>query len=152
MISSDLRTRIVDAYSKDEGSMRELAERFSVSFNTVFRSVQRVRTLGTWVSGKLGGNRMRRVSEEGEVALRQWLGEQPALTLTELCALHQKHMGIPIPVSTMGQTLKRMGLTRKKRSYMASINAVKTHKNLKKRTIPSVRTRKIKDFDLIDKT
>ena len=50
--SLDLRRRIVAAYQNGEGSIRELAERFSVAPNTVQNYLRQVRTSGpssfTW--------------------------------------------------------------------------------------------------------
>jgi transposase len=44
--SIDLRQKIVDAYSNQEGSYRELAQRFSVSFSFVKRLLKRYKDTG----------------------------------------------------------------------------------------------------------
>jgi len=45
--SNDLRTKIIEAYQKKEGSLRKLAKRFSVSFSFVWRLVKRFRKRGS---------------------------------------------------------------------------------------------------------
>ena len=46
--STDLRERIVDAYHKAEGSVRELAARFKVAPKTVQNYLNLRRKLGAW--------------------------------------------------------------------------------------------------------
>lgn len=38
--SNDLRQKVIDAYQRGEGSMRQLAERFSVSLNFVWLLIE----------------------------------------------------------------------------------------------------------------
>lgn len=139
MLSLDLRKRIVHAYTHGEGSMRELAKRFSVSYNTVLRSVHRVGELGSWVRGKFGQNAVATVDPQGQQALRQWLKEQPDQTLAQLCTKYEARFAIRVPLSTMGHTLRRMGYTRKKSSYMPRNNNAKTSKSDDKSFASSVR-------------
>jgi transposase len=45
--SLDLRQRIITAYEKEEGSIRELAKRFSVSKNSVHNLIKLYRATGS---------------------------------------------------------------------------------------------------------
>ena len=45
--SNDFRKKIVEAYQKKEGSLRQLAKRFSVSSSFVWRLVKRFRKSGS---------------------------------------------------------------------------------------------------------
>ena len=42
--STDLRTRVIDAWDAEEGTQRQLAERFKVSLSFVKRVLRRYRT------------------------------------------------------------------------------------------------------------
>ncbi len=44
--SNDLRTRVIQAYQNKEGSMRKLAQRFSVSVSFIWRLVNKYKQTG----------------------------------------------------------------------------------------------------------
>jgi transposase len=51
----ELRNRIFEAYQNQEGSMRELATRFKVSFHFVFQLIKRFRETGQVTPKPVGG-------------------------------------------------------------------------------------------------
>ena len=57
-LSVDLRQRIIDAYFSGKGSIRKIAERFAVSFSTVWLRVKRYRTTGEVNPKPHGGCRL----------------------------------------------------------------------------------------------
>jgi transposase len=57
----------------------------------------------------------RAVSPAGELYLQALLAEEVDLTLDELCERYESAYGVRIGVTTMHNTLKRLGFTRKKR-------------------------------------
>ena len=82
--SSDLRARIVR--SVEEGvTLEETAERHHVSLSTVVRLLRLKRETGSVIPAQFGGyKRHKLASHEGRI--RQWVAEQPDITLAELKA------------------------------------------------------------------
>jgi transposase len=112
--SDDLRCRILQAYERKEGSRRELARRFGVSFEYVRKVVRQQRRSGQMerVPQSRHG-RLSRFTEPVKECLRGWLREQPDLTEAELRE-RLAGTGVPASKSRVGQVLRQMGLRRKK--------------------------------------
>jgi transposase len=113
--SDDLRCRILRAYERGGVSLRELAERFGVSWEYArkirkheLRYGQRER-----VVQKRHGP-VSRVTPEVQQELREQLRIRPDLTLWELQRAVQKQRQIWLSKSSLGLWLQRMGLRRKK--------------------------------------
>lgn len=112
-LSLDLRSRVVDAYERGEGTQSALADRFGVGVATVGRWVRRRRRTGSLVPGKAPGG-VRLLDASAEQKLRELLSTEVDLTRAELVDELEAHSGIRVSVATMGRTLRRMGWTRKK--------------------------------------
>lgn len=116
--SDDLRCRILKAHVRREGSQRELARRFGVSFEYVRKIVKQWRR-----NGKMERVRQRRhgpksrITEGVKEKLRGWLKEQPDLTLAELGERLQA-IGVSVSRSRVSQVLQQMGLRLKKSRSM----------------------------------
>ena len=117
-LSDDLRCRILQAYEREEGSRRQLALRFGVSFEYVrkIRRQQRRNGLMERVPQARHG-RLSRFTEAVKELLRGWLREQPDLTEAEL---RERLAGTDVRASKsrVGQVLRQMGLRRKKSRSM----------------------------------
>lgn len=110
----DLRTRIVDAYEGGEGSIREVADRFSVSPGTVQSYLKLKRDTGRLEPRPVSGGVAPLISNDDLAKVRQLVEEQADATEEELAlALAEKH-AIAVSRPTMGRALQRLGLTRKK--------------------------------------
>src|SRR3990167_11549353 len=82
--SNDLRRKLLEAYDRGEGSLRELADRFGVSSPWAWKiSSQRRRTGQMERVEQRHGPRSKVTGAVGE-QLGSWIGEQPDLTLQEL--------------------------------------------------------------------
>jgi transposase len=112
-LSMGLRERVAKA--KGTGSSYVVAERFSVASSWVRKIWIRARTLGSVAPLPRGGNRARKVDAEGEGLIRQWLGDQPDLTIDELRERYRVERDVTVSEPAMRRTVKRMGLSRKKR-------------------------------------
>lgn len=121
----ELRRRVVDAYANGEGSYREIAERFMVGEATVDRWIALDRRTGSVAPRRAGGaRRPRLVDSEGEELIRTLLKDLPDLTLPEICSTYAENRGVVVSRQTMGETLARMGFTKKKqRSVLEHRNA-----------------------------
>jgi len=117
----DLRDRVLNA----NGSIREVAARFGVSKSYVARARSRRRHKGEDAPGMQCNHVPLKLS-----GLEQALANQVATvndwTLQQLCEwVHAEH-GLRIGVSTMWETLARLGLSLKKNHSMPPSKRVRT--------------------------
>ncbi|CDS55214.1 hypothetical protein [Polaromonas sp. CG9_12] len=113
--AQDLRDRVLAA----KGTLREVAARFDVSQAYVSRVHSRHERMGQASAGakhnhvplRLGGLKTLLL---GQVALA------PEQTLAQLCQWVKVEHGLQVGLTTMGKTLTRLGLTRKKRCTLPS--------------------------------
>jgi transposase len=114
-LSMDLRERVAKA--KGTGSSYEVADRFAVKNSWVRKLWIRLRTTGSVAPLPRGGNRARKVDEEGEEQVRGWIREQPDLTIDEIRARYRVERSVVVSESAMRRTVNRLGLSRKKRRF-----------------------------------
>ena len=115
---SDLRTRIVEAYDNQEGSVRDLAERFVVAPNTVQNYLNLRRQTGSLAPHRPGGRGSNPlIDEEGLQEVRRLVAEQPDATESELARQFERRRRVAVSRATMGRALRRLGLTRKKKRF-----------------------------------
>ena len=111
--SGDLRQRILNYALLHP--VRETAERFQVSPTTVQSLKQLYYETGSIAPRQRNTAPDRLISPEGELWLQALLAETPDLSLAELCVKHEGIYGIPVSISTMHNTLKRMEYSFKKK-------------------------------------
>jgi transposase len=113
--SKDLRERVVAAVDHGEGSQREIARRFRVSLTFVFRLLRRRRDAGTLDPKPHGGCPPPTLGPEELRRLAELIREQPDATLEQL----RQRGGFQCSLTTVWRALRRLGLTRKKKSLHA---------------------------------
>jgi transposase len=112
--SNDLRRKLLEAYDRGEGSLRELAERFGVSSPYAWKiSAQRKRT-GQVERVEQRHGPESKVTEAVEEQLRTWVRLQPDLTLVEFQERLWETARLPVSVPRLWQVLRRMQLRLKK--------------------------------------
>ena len=109
-MSLDLRLRIVRAVERGS-SIRQAARRFAVSPSAAIKLMQRVRTTGSAAPSRFGHRRRRLAPYETD--LRRLVAATPDLTLAELQAELARRCGIVAGLSTIHNTLRRIGLRHK---------------------------------------
>lgn len=112
---TDLRKRIVEAYQKAEGSVREVALRFKVAPKTVQNYLNLVRDTGSVEPRPHGGGPAPKLDEAGVRELRAAVEEKSDRTLDELANELDRRHHVRVGRSTVWRLLERLGLTRKKR-------------------------------------
>jgi len=112
--SQDLRIRIF-SYSITH-TVRETAAVFRVSPNTVQELRKLFIETGHLEPRPAGAVRPRAVSAEGELLLQVLLRQEVDLTLEELRERYAATYGVTVSLGAMHATLKRLGITRKKKS------------------------------------
>jgi transposase len=113
--SNDLRRRIFN-YSLTH-SIRATARQYRVSPNTVFLLRQRFIDTGDLQPKTPVHSPSRAIAADAELHLQLWLAETPDLTLQALCDLHAEVYGRVVGLTTMHNTLQRLRLTRKRKTF-----------------------------------
>jgi putative transposase len=86
----------------------------AVSPSAAIKLMQRVRTTGSAAPARYGGHR-RPLLEAYEADLKQLVAATPDLTLAELQTALQRRFGVVAGLTTLHNTLRRIGLRHKKR-------------------------------------
>jgi transposase len=110
----DLRSRIVDAYESGEGSIREVADWFSVSPGTVQSYLKLKRETGRLDPRPVSGGVAPLIDDDDLQKVQQLVEEQPDATTEELAHEFAGKHSIAVSRPTMGRALQRVGITRKK--------------------------------------
>ena len=118
--STDLRQKIIDAYKNGEGSLRDIAKRFSVSLSCVWSLWARYKQTGSVEPKPHGGGRAPTIDAKGLEVLRQLLHQQNDATLAELRERFVRKTGLEVSVSAISRALKKLNITRKKKTFHAS--------------------------------
>ncbi len=109
----DLRERVVGAVAQGEGKTA-VGKRFEVSLSTVKRYVKR-QAQGKLAVSKHPG-RQRRLKDTGCEQLRKQVEEHHDWSLEQHAAELAKATGVELKKSSVGNYLKRLGITHKKRA------------------------------------
>lgn len=115
--SNDLRCKILQAYGREEGSLRELAERFAVSHGYA-KKIHREQLHSGQMERKPQSRygRVSVVTAAVEEQLRAEVNRQPDVTLLELQQRLQASRQVQLSCSRWGAVLQQLGLRRKKNS------------------------------------
>jgi transposase len=109
--SQDLRQRIVDTIRRGEGTTRQVADRFLVSFSFVTRLLHLYRSTGAVEPRPHGGGNPPVLTPEDLERLRALIRERPDATLEEC----RTHLGASCSLMTISRALSQLGLPRKKK-------------------------------------
>lgn len=120
--SDDLRRKLLEAHRRKEGSLAELAKRFSVSLAWAEKVSGCLKRTGKMErpAGRRRGPASK-ITAGIESKLKEWVAKQPDLTLAELqlCLFEQQQLEVSI--GRLWKALKDLGLRLKKsRSTPAS--------------------------------
>jgi len=107
----ELRSRIVDAIDRGVGSRSQVAALFGVWVNCVGNYLRQRDRTGTLAPRPDGGGRAPALGPDRYDEVRQLLAAQPDLTLDQL----RDRMGLGCSLAAVSRTLKKLGLTRKKK-------------------------------------
>jgi len=108
--SQDLRERVLEG----EGSIREVADRLSVSPSYVSKATSRLRQTGQRTTKPRGGQRQPILAGREDL-VRAQLEAVKDTTLEELRSWLRHEHGIEISIGALWNTLDRMGLRFKKK-------------------------------------
>ena len=112
--SLDLRKKILSAWQNQEGSQRELAQRFKVSLAFIRNFLRRYRETGDIAPKPQGGDRRSKIQGKDEELLQKLVTEKSDIYLLELQDSLLDRTGIKVSESSLCRQLKRLKLGRKK--------------------------------------
>lgn len=115
--SNDLRTRVVQAYEKKEGSQRALARRFAVSLSVVHELLKRHRQTGRVDPKPHGGGYPAKIQGAARTGLRRLVQRYPDATLAELRQKLARRYRLQVSQWTVGRLVRKEQLTRKKKPF-----------------------------------
>jgi len=131
--SLDLRQKIVEAYNNQEGSYRQLAQRFRVSFSFVKRLLKRYKDTGKIEPKPHAGGHNCKVKAEQLDIVRQLVEEDNDAILEELCSSFYQKTQLRVSRATMGRILEKLNLTRKKKRFTPANETHHESKNYERR-------------------
>ena len=142
--SRDLRERAVDAYERRAGSYDEVAALFGVGRATINRWLRLKRETGGIAERPHGGGRQAKIVGNALEKLRAMVLAKNDSTRKELAQGLLEKSKVAVSVATIGRTLRRLGLTRKKSRSMprrgiriASYGSVGTTASSSRESTPS---------------
>lgn len=118
--SCDFRQKILDAYRNGEGSIRDIAERFSVSSSCVWLLLKRYYSTGAVDPKPHTGGRVSVMTPHRLEMLRCLVEEKNDSTLEELRDGFHRATGVLVSCGTISMALKKLGFSRKKKTFHAT--------------------------------
>ena len=107
----DLRRRVIRACDEQAGTLAVIAKRFSVSVSWITKLKRRRRETGSIAAKPPGAGRRPALAPAACERLRELVAQDGDATLIQLC----DRIGVTVSTSTMDRTLRRLGLSYKKR-------------------------------------
>lgn len=115
--SVDLRRRVIDAWKANEGSQRQLAQRFKVSLTFVRNLLRHYRQTGKVEAKQRGGYTQPKICVEHLTIVQVLIEEQNDVLLKELCERFAQRTGIVVSIPTMHRAVQRLQIRHKKMMY-----------------------------------
>jgi transposase len=120
----DYRRNFLSAYEQGYGTLEELAADFRVSLGWAKKVSAAYAHTGSMARPAYQPGRKAKIGTAEQALLRQWINEQPDLTLVELQARLNQQVQVQIHISCLCRWLKRMG-ERLKKSRSTRPNATR---------------------------
>ena len=111
--SLDLREKIIRTYEAGNTSIRQVAERFQLSKNTVQSLLKRKQATGTVKPAPATGGKVSQLAGY-EQGIAEMVETHRDYTLAEYCEYWQDNTGVRVSESTMCRFLQKQQLTIKK--------------------------------------
>ena len=116
--SDDLRRKVLEAHQRGEGSLSQLARRFSVSHGWALKISSQLHRTGKMerAPGRPRGPASK-ITAEIEQELKDWIEKQADLTLAELQLRLYERRKLEISLSRLWTVLRSLGLRLKKSRF-----------------------------------
>jgi len=147
-LSNDLRERILAAIVNKEGTHRQIASMFQVNVSTITRLRQRVKQSGSFEPRPHGGGMPPLLDQAGLDRLTQLVKEKPDARLKDL----KKDLGTTGSLMTIWNYLKKLNITRKKKTLHATEQELPRVKKSRQRYRRKVEVMDPKRFIFVDES
>jgi transposase len=127
--SLDIRENVLTAYHRQEGSIRQLVKRFTVSPRFVGELLVRFRRTGRYAPQPHRGGNPPRSDAQGRQVVYELVQHHPEATLAELCQRYADRCPVRPSRSSLHRTLALLKLTGNKRLIMQPSVTLKRSKN-----------------------
>lgn len=124
--SLDLRRRVLQAYLNEEGSQRQLADRFKVSPDFVYRLLKRYRETGSVAPAKVQRPKTAKVNAEGLQELKKLIKADPDATLQTLADRFEDAVGIDVSVATICRARQKLRSRHELNGHVATSNGAES--------------------------
>lgn len=149
--STDFREKIIETYENEAISQRQLAKQFRVSLAFIIKLLKQYRETGE-LAPRYSPGRPRLLSEEQIKCVKELVEAKNDVTLEELCHELEQRFGRTVSESTMCRVMKRLNLTRKKKSLHPSEKASERVQLARREYWEEVRDVKVRDLVFIDES
>jgi len=133
--SVDLRERVIAALQRGGMTDEQAAKLFQIGEATVHRWKRLKRETGALEPRPRGGGYPPRIAPGKEQLVREIVADQPDLTIQEAAWEFHRRTGTSVSRATMGRTLRKLGLTRKKKSLTATEQETPRIQELRRRFV-----------------
>jgi transposase len=133
--SVDLRERVIAVLHAGGNTDEQAAKLFKIGEATVHRWKRLKRETGALVPRPRGGGVPSRIPAVQEVVVRSIVSEQPDLTDQEVAWEFHRRSGTSVSRATMNRTLRKLDLTRKKKTLTATEQATPRIQELRRKFI-----------------
>jgi putative transposase len=118
--SLDLRKKAVSAYENKEGTLAEIASRFSIGVKTLQEWLILKRDTGS-VEPKeyIYRGRQPIIDEKGSLFVKKLIEVKPDILISEIRSSYKKKFKVEVAQSMVSRVLKKLNLRRKKKSIYA---------------------------------
>ena len=117
-LSLDLRKRVIETHQEKKLTIQQVAALFLIGTATVKRWIAMFRKTNSLAPKPYTGCNPPKIPSENFEIVEKLIKEKPDITLSELSSSYEDITGIKVSTSAMDRTLKRMGVTRKKKHFM----------------------------------
>ena len=125
----DVRETVLPAYHRQEGAIRQLAKRFTVSPRCVGGLISRFRRTGSDAPHPHGGGNPPRIAAQGRQVVYALVKQPPDATLDELCQRYAERGQVTPRRASRHRTLALVKRTRKKSLITPQSVTVKRSQN-----------------------
>lgn len=114
----EFRRKVVDTYNAGDGTIKEIAKRFCISFNSVIRWIHFDQFTDDISPKRYKGGPAPKISNESLPLLKALVEEKPDRTLVELAEIWSTRFQCDVRRTTISVALQRAGLSLKKRRFV----------------------------------
>lgn len=106
----------MNARKNNNWTQEETAEFFDIGLTTIKSWCRLLKETGSLKPRPRGPGQKPKIDEKGLKKISEWVSEKPDLTIAELCEKYSKSRKA-VSTSAISRTLKKLGLTFKKKPY-----------------------------------